>query len=273
MPADAQTKAAAFDLDRIGGRRALDELVDAVLAAGEVAIDLYRSGAANRFETKPDRSPVTEADKAVEKHLKEFCARRFPSIGFLGEETGVEGVAGTRFIVDPIDGTRAFIRGIETWSILIGLEFDHEPVLGVALMPAAHDLFVGVIGGGAYYNGRPIRLSRVDSLDSALVCHGGLSQFTAGGIGPALIRLAEGTYTQRGFSDFDGYRRLLLGRADAMVDPDIKAYDICPAAVLVREAGGKLTGFKGEESLYSGGAVASNGAGSLHDELLALLAG
>jgi len=264
---------AEFDLDRIGGRKALDDLVDAVLEAGEIAIDLYRSGAANRFERKPDRSPVTEADRAVEEHLKAFCAKRFPEAGFFGEESGIEGDSSFRFIVDPIDGTRAFIRGIDIWSILIGLELDEEPVLGIALMPAARDLFVGAKGGGAYYNGRPIRLSKVDALEAALICHGNLSQFTAASIGQALIRLADGTYTQRGFSDFDGYRQLLLGRADAMVDPDIKAYDVCPAAVLVREAGGTFTGFGGEPSIHSGGAVASNGQGTLHEDLLALLRG
>ncbi len=260
-----------FDLDRIGGPRALDALVDEVLAAGDEALRLYRAGAANRTKQKPDRSPVTEADEAVERRLRAFLAERYPEHGFLGEETGGAGAdAALRWVVDPIDGTRAFIRGIPTWSILVGLEHEGEPVVGVAYLPAGHDLFVAVRGHGAWDNGRPITaLSRVAAVEEAVVTHGALSQFTDLGLGYLLPRLGKGTYTQRGFADFDGYRQLLRGRVDAMVDPGVAPWDICPAAVLVREAGGRLTSLDGHDTIHGGGSVASNGA--VHDGLLALL--
>jgi histidinol-phosphatase len=260
-----------FDMDRIGGRRAIFELVDEVLAAGEEALRLYRAGAANRTKRKPDRSPVTEADETVEKRLSMYLRKRYPEAGFLGEETGAAGPseAGLRWVVDPIDGTRAFIRGIPTWSILVGLEAEGRPVLGVAYMPGDDDLFVGIEGEGAWGNGRPLHVSRIESLDECVVTHGALSQFTDLQLGHLLPRLGQTTYTQRGFCDFDGYRQLLLGRVDAMIDPGVAAWDICAAAVLVREAGGRLTSLDGEDTIHGGGALASNGA--VHDALLALL--
>ncbi len=224
----------SFDLDRIGGRRALAALIDEVLASGEEAMRLFGNGAANRTRRKPDRSPVTEADEAVEKRLLAYLRDRYPEAGFLGEETGSSGPAeaGLRWVVDPIDGTRAFIRGIPTWSILLGLEADGEPVLGLAYMPAADDLFVAVSGEGAWGNGRPLHVSQVDSLADCAVSHGALSQFTDLQLGDLLPRLGEETYTQRGFADFDGYRQLLWGRVDAMIDPGVAPWDVCAAAVL-----------------------------------------
>jgi histidinol-phosphatase len=259
-------------LQAIGGRAALDDLIDAVLAGGELALGLFRAGAGSRAQVKPDRSPVTEADRAVERHLRAFVAQRFPDAGFFGEEEGGAAAgAGLRFVVDPIDGTRAFMRGLPTWSILVGIEHGGVPVAGVAYMPASGDLFSAVIGHGAYANGRPVRLSATRALEDALVCHGGLAQFTDTGSEAQLVRLARGTYTQRGLGDFAGYRALLLGQADAVVDPGIQPYDVAAAAVLVREAGGRLTGPDGVDTIYAGYAVASNG--HVHDALLALLRG
>ena len=197
----------SFDLDRIGGRRALDRLLDEILACGELALRIQRSGASTR--RKPDRSPVTEADEAVEKRLLGFIREHHPETGFFGEESGKEAKdAPLRWIVDPIDGTRAFIRHLDTWSILVTLEAEGEPVVGIAFFPSAGDLFVAVRGDGAHGNGRPLHLSEVSSLDEALVCHGGLQQFTAYGFTDLLEPLGEKTFTQRGFADFDGYRQM-----------------------------------------------------------------
>jgi histidinol-phosphatase len=260
----------AFDLDRIGGARALRRLVTEVVAAGEDALCSYRDGAASRAQLKPDRSPVTEADHAAERRLRAHFDETFPDIGFLGEETGSrEGTSGMRWLVDPIDGTRAFLRGIPTWSVLVGLEDEHGPAIGIAFMPSDGDLFVAVRGDGATGNGRPLRVSEVRSLGEAVVSHGGLNQFTTGGETRLLERLGEGTFTQRGFGDFDGYRQLVLGRIDAMVDPGVKPWDVCAAAVLVTEAGGRLTSLRGEPTIHAGSSLASNG--HLHDALLSLL--
>jgi histidinol phosphatase-like enzyme (inositol monophosphatase family) len=261
----------SFDLDLIGGMHAVRELIDEVLAGGEDALSAFRAGVAARTRLKQDRSPVTEADESVEKRLRAFIARRFPAAAFVGEETGTAGAADARlrFFVDPIDGTRAFVRGIPTWSVLVGLEHDGQPVLGIAFMPAAGDLFVAVRGQGAFANGRPIHLSTTERLSDATVCHGLVGDFARAGASAALPRLVDGVMTLRGHHDFDGYRQLLLGRADAMVDPGTTPWDLCAPAAIVTEAGGRLTSPAGTGTIHGGGGMASNGL--IHDALVELL--
>jgi histidinol-phosphatase len=260
-----------FDADRIGGRKAIADLIDEIVAAGEEALRLYRAGAARRMQKKPDRSPVTEADRAVEERLLGFLRSRYPEAGFLGEETGSSGPPNGvfRWVVDPIDGTRAFLRGIPTWSILVGLEADGLPALGIAYMPADAEIYLAIKGEGATCNGRPLHVSRIEKLEDSTIAHGSLAQFTDLHLDALLHKLVTSTYTQRGFHDFDGYRQVLHGRADAMVDPGVAPWDICAAAVLVREAGGKLTSMDGEETIHGGGAVASNGL--VHADLVRAL--
>jgi fructose-1,6-bisphosphatase/inositol monophosphatase family enzyme len=238
-----------FDIRRIGGPDGLRALEDVTRRAGDAALKHFRRGVVP--EKKPDRSPVTIADREA-------------------EETGThKGSSGIRFIVDPIDGTRAFLRGWSTWSVLMGVEADGIPVVGIAYMPAADDFFVAVQGAGATHNGKTVRVSKISSLADATVTHGGLQQFTMTGVGEALLRLSDACDIARGCPDFDGYRQILLGRSDAMVDPGVQPYDICAPAVLIREAGGRFTSFRGEETIYGGGAIASNGL--IHDELVAAL--
>ncbi len=261
-----------FDLDIIGGTRALNSLIHEVLAAGEDALQLYRATSRQGLRFKADKSPVTEADHAVEARLSGFIAKHYPEAGFLGEESGVHGQeAGMRFVVDPIDGTRAFVRRLPTWSILLGMEYAGEAVLGIAYQPAQDQLFVAVKGHGAYGNGKPLCVSGVASAAEATVAHGTLGQFAESGQGGWLNVLAVQTHSQRGLHDFEGYRALLLGSVDAVVDPGTQPWDLCAPAVLVREAGGILTAFDGTETLYGYGALASNG--KVHGELLAVLKG
>ena len=262
----------SFDLNRIGGQPALNKLVAKVLVAGNHARRLYEAGQV-RTEKKADRSPVTQADQEVEEILRDHLLGAFPDCDFVGEETEAA-VANKdlRWFVDPIDGTRAFVRGIDTWSVLVGLEdfsgLQPESVLGVAFMPAKQELFVGVLGGGVLHNGRPLSgLSSTQHAKDAMVCHGGLEQFQERW--DLLQRVGQSVYSARGFGDFEGYRRLLLGQADAMIDPGIKPYDICPAAAMVRELGGRFTDFAGTPTIHEPSALATNGY--IHDEMLALV--
>ncbi|GAB4212315.1 MAG: histidinol-phosphatase [Sandaracinaceae bacterium] len=257
-----------LDLERLGGRLALDAIVEEVLAAGDAARRMFEQGQAH-VSIKADRSPVTAADRMVEERLRDFLARRFPECGFLGEETGSRTGAhpSLSFVLDPIDGTRAFMRGLTTWSVLLALLDGDRPVLGVAYMPAEEDLFVAYEGGGAYQNGRPLRVSRVDALEDASISHGALSQFHTDRSTEALVALGTATHAQRGLTDFDGYRRLLQGRIDAVIDPAVTVWDVAPAAILVREAGGRFTDLDGAETVRGRGALATNGL--VHDALLA----
>lgn len=260
----------AFDIDRIGGSQALQALADLVVEAGDTARKHFDRGVV--AEKKPDRSPVTHADREAEHTIRDAVLQRYPDAEFFGEETGQHGDnAALRFIVDPIDGTRAFVRGLPTWSVLFGIESYGEPVIGIAYMPAAGDLFVGARGHGATHNGNNVRVSQVAELADATVMLGSLQQFTDFGAEAALGQIARATDSARGFPDFDGYRQVLLGRADAMIDPGVKPYDVCAAAVLVREAGGRFTSMAGENTIYGGSGIASNGA--IHDALVAAIAG
>ena len=153
--------------------------------------------------------------------------------------------------------------------IVTGGEAGGVPVAGIAYMPAAGDLFAAVQGHGTTHNGVPVHVSKLSPLADATVTHGCLQQFTDSGVGEALVRLAGACDSARGYPDFDGYRQVLLGRSDAMVDPGVQPYDICAPAVLIREAGGRFTSLQGEETIYGGSAIASNGV--IHDELVAAL--
>ncbi len=262
-----------FDLDLLGGVNALRALIDEVLACGELAERLFREGAAARAILKPDRSPLTEADEAVERRLRAYVGRTFPQAAFLGEETGSGGEreAPLRFLVDPIDGTRSFVRGVPSWSVLVGVEHHGVPVVGVAFMPGVGDLYVGVVGEGSQKNGRPAHPSRIDSLATATVCHAMIGHFAEAGASALLDRIAHGTHTQRGTHDFDGFRQVIDGRAEAMIDPGAAPWDLCAPAAILAAAGGRLTSLGGSDDLYLDGGVASNG--HVHGALLTLLAG
>jgi histidinol-phosphatase len=258
----------AFDIRGALGEDFVPRLIREVLAAGREARSIAERGL--RAEIKNDRSPVTEADRRVEARLRSFLETNVPGATIHGEEAGTSGAGSSLvFHVDPIDGTRAFLRGLPSWSILVGLEEAGVPVFGLAYMPTDDDLFVGWLGGGAYCNGRPLSVSSVEHLGDAMITHGGLQQFRDGADFAVLERLASASYTTRGYADFDGYRQLLLGRVDAMIDPAIKSYDICAAAVLVREAGGRFTDLEGRETVHGGSGLASNGR--IHDELLGVV--
>lgn len=267
----SETKAAPFDLDRVGGRIAIDRLIDEVIAAGDAARRMFEEGRAS-VAIKPDRSPVTAADEHVEARLSRHLALAFPRCGFLGEETGARlgSDPALSFVLDPIDGTRAFMRGLTTWSVLLALLEDDEPVWGIAYLPAEQDLYVAARGHGAYANGRPIRLSEVASLEHSSISHGALAQFHTDGSTAELLTLGTRTHSQRGLTDFDGYRRLLQGRLDAVVDPATTIWDVAAAAILVREAGGTFTDMNGVTTLRGRGAIASNG--HVHAPLIELFA-
>ena len=258
-----------FDLDRIGGEGGLRGLVDVILSAGDWARELQEQGVGEGVERKGDDSPVTIADREVERRLRAFMQSRYPEAGFLGEESGEQTAEADaiRFIVDPIDGTRAFVRGLDTWSVLVGVEWRGMPSVGIAYMPAVEEIFVAYTGGGATLNDAPLQVSSTESLSDALVTHGGLEAFLDDGCEARLLAVARSAYTIRGFADFDGYRRVLTGRADAMVDPGVQPYDICPAAVLLAEAGGRFTDLSGADTIYGGSGLGSNGR--IHDEVVA----
>jgi histidinol-phosphatase len=252
--------------------RTLDTALEAAREAGAIALRYFRGPFEVRI--KADQSPVTEADHAVERAIVERLRRAFPDIGFLGEEFGAEGSQERRWIVDPIDGTKNFVRGIPHWATLLALEEEGEVTLGVVHAPATGDLFWARRGEGAFANGVRLRVSAVNRLAEATLLHSSLSYLRAlrpGGYWDGFLRLVDATERQRGFGDYYGYTFVLRGQAELMLEADLKPWDLAPFKVLFEEAGGRLTDFEGRPTIYSGTVLASNGR--LHEAALALLHG
>jgi histidinol-phosphatase len=248
--------------------RHLQAAIAAARAAGEIAMRHFRTGVA--VETKADRSPVTEADRACERKIVEILRGAFPAYGFLGEEFGEEsGRTTKRWIIDPIDGTKSFVRGIPFFATLIGLEEDGEVTVGVVHAPATSELLYATRGGGAYDEaGKRLRVSDVDRLSAAMVSFGGLKIFRRGRWS-AFERLVEATARQRGYGDYLGSAAVIRGWSEAMLELDVKPWDLAPLKILVEEAGGRLTDFSGQATIYGGSAVVTNGR--IHDQVLEIL--
>jgi histidinol-phosphatase len=252
--------------------RVLAAALDAARTAGGIALRYFRGDV--RVMRKADRTPVTQADHEAEVAIVERLRREFPDIGFLGEEFGAQGGQSRRWIIDPIDGTKNFVRGIPYWATLLALEEDGEVTLGIVHSPATGELFWARRGQGAWADDAPLRVSPVDDLGDAMLVHSSLNllrPLDGGRWWDGFVRLVDRTDRQRGFGDYFGYTFVLRGQAEVMLEADVKPWDIAPFKILFEEAGGRFTDFTGRPTIYSGTAVASNGR--LHDEALALLGG
>ena len=247
--------------------RALEAAVEAARAAGTIALKYFRGG----FEValKADDTPVTQADREAEQAIVEILRRAFPDYGVLGEEFGGSGSKDMRWIIDPIDGTKNFVRGIPIWATLIALEERGEVTVGVIHNPVSGDLYTAVRGDGAFLNGERIRVSDVGRLDRAALLHAGLRTLRKAGCWEPFVRLVDATERQRGFGDYVGYGLVAEGKAEVYVEVDLKPWDLAPCRLLVEEAGGRFTDLDGRPTIYTGSAVATNGR--LHDAVLALL--
>jgi histidinol-phosphatase len=246
--------------------RALAAAVDAARAAGEVALKYYRTG----FDVtlKADATPVTQADRGAEHAIREVLGRAFPEVGFLGEELGAVGDQQRRWIIDPIDGTKNFIRRVPVWATLIGLEEDGEITAGVIHNPVTGELLRARRGGGAWSGGDRIRVSTIADLGQATLLHAGLRLLREAGCWDGLVRLVDATERQRGFGDYLGYALVAEGKAEIYLETDLKAWDLAPCKIIVEEAGGRFTDFAGVPTIHGGTAFATNER--LHEAALAL---
>jgi histidinol phosphatase-like enzyme (inositol monophosphatase family) len=211
----------------------------------EAAADAARREILPRFrnvpvQTKSDGSPVTEADRQAERAIREILRGYDPSIGILGEEYGGEGeLSGVHWVVDPIDGTIAFSRGIGLFSTIIALMDEGEPVLGLIDLPCLGERTVGWRGGGVRRNGTPVRVSTRRTLTGALVSCGDRFCFERFGAEEAYLRMAAEVPLLRGYTDAFGHAQVLHGGIDAMVDVNLNPWDAAATQVLVPEAGGR----------------------------------
>ncbi len=248
---------------------ALAAAIEAAKAAGEIAMTYYRGG----FEVtiKPDATPVTQADREAEQAITAILRRTFPDYGFLGEEFGEQGPKDTRWIIDPIDGTKNFVRHIPIWAVLIALEEKGEVTTGVVFNPVIGELFWARKGEGAFANGERIRVSSCDRMKDATVLHADLHYLRATPHWAGFLRLMDAGSRTRGFGDYYGYGLVAHGSAEIYLEVDLKPWDAAPMKILIEEAGGRLTDFHGRPNIYDGTVLATNGR--LHAEALALLRG
>lgn len=243
------------------------ELAD---VADEITLARFRATDL-RVETKPDLTPVSEADRAVERAIRERLERDRPHEPVLGEEEGGEDARdGARWILDPIDGTKSYVRGVPVWATLIALERDGEAALGMASAPALGRRWWATRGEGAFAAGRPIHVSRVARLEDAVVSTTSVKAVVSHGYGPAYEAIARRSWAARGFSDFWQHMLLAEGSVDVAVEPIVALWDVAAVQVIVEEAGGRFTDLRGDRTTRGGDCLTSNGL--LHDELLELLA-
>lgn len=247
--------------------------LEAALAAADAAdaVTLDRFGAADlEVHTKSDHTPVSEADTAAETAVREVLKRAFPGDGFLGEELGEEGGSGRRWIIDPIDATANYVRGIPVWATLIALEGSEGGALGVVTAPALSNRWWAGRAMGAWSNGRRIGVSSVSDLSQAQLSLNSMSSFDPLGLTDRMMALSRRCHRTRGFGDFWSFMLLAVGAVDVVVEPVAAVWDLAPLQVIVEEAGGRFTDLEGNQTVYSGNAVATNGL--LHDQVLAALA-
>jgi histidinol-phosphatase len=231
-----------------------------------------------KIETKPDLTPVTEADKAVEELIRTSLKRTRPRDAVLGEEFGTEGHGSRRWIIDPIDGTKNYVRGVPVWATLIALtelgEGGDQPVVGLVSAPALNRRWWAAKGGGAY-TGRSLsqasrlRVSRVETVRDASFAYSSLHGWEERGMLPGFLELTRDSWRTRGYGDFWPYMMVAEGSVDACAEPELSLWDMAANAIIVQEAGGTFTGLDGQHGPHSGNALASNGR--VHEEVLTYL--
>lgn len=238
----------------------LADVADAITLARFRADDLV-------VETKPDLTPVSEADRAVEQAMRERLAVLRPDDRVFGEEFGGDRTAapaGRRWIVDPIDGTKSYVRGVPAWATLLGLEEDGEVVAGVVSAPALGRRWWAARGGGAFARDplaaepRRLRVSGIGDLADAQLCYGGLEEWRDAGRLQELIDLAARCWRTRGYGDFWSYMLVAEGAVEIGADPQVSLWDLAAPKIIVEEAGGRFTNLAGTATADGGSAIATN---------------
>jgi histidinol-phosphatase len=251
-------------------RNRYDAAIEAAQQAGRLALRYFDG--AFRIEWKQDQSPVTVADREAESLLRAQLLGAFPTDGFLGEEFGdTAGSSGFRWIVDPIDGTRNFVRGIPLWGTLVGLEYKGEQIAGVVEMPAFGQVYRALRGDGAFRGDRSICVSDVGVLGEATLFHTSMAWFIRAGRAEQFQDLARRVQTERGYGDFYGHMLVAQGSGELMVEHGVHPWDMAALKPIVEEAGGRFSDWDDTPTIYRPDVIASNG--KLHAEALKILRG
>jgi histidinol-phosphatase len=246
----------------------LEFAVDLARVAGEITLRYFRKQP--ETSKKSDGSYVTIADREAESYLRKRIAERFPDDGILGEEEGeLQGTSGRRWILDPIDGTFAFVHGVPLYGVLIAVEIDGELIVGVVNIPALGEIVSAAKGLGCFLNGEPARVSNTAELKDALLLSTSFSECARYGFGRAAELLQATAKVSRTWGDCYGYVLVATGRADVMLDPVMNLWDCAPLLPIMEEAGGTFTDWRGVRTAHGGNSIATNGA--LFDEVMSLI--
>jgi histidinol-phosphatase len=227
-----------------------------------------------RVDTKPDLTPVSDADHAAEDSLRNVLRRSRPRDAVLGEETGRTGSGSRCWVIDPIDGTKNYVRGVPVWATLIGLMDGPDVVVGVVSAPALSRRWWAALGGGAW-TGRsltkasPLRVSSVTKLGDASMSYSGLGGWSERGLMDNFLGLTRSVWRTRAFGDFWSHMLVAEGACDISAEPEVNLWDLAALQIIVTEAGGRFTSLEGEATPGGGSVVCTNG--HLHDEVLARL--
>jgi histidinol-phosphatase len=246
----------------------LDLALELADIANRITLSHFRA-ADLRVETKSDTTPVTPADREAERAIRERLTDARPGHGVVGEEFGTDGSDDVQWILDPVDGTANFVRGIPVWATLIGLAVGGEMSLGVVSAPAIGHRWWAGRGLGAFRNGEPVSVSAVSDLSNAQLSHNALSTAEEHGIGPQMLDLEHRCSRTRGYGDFWSFRLVAKGAVDVAVEPVAALWDLAPLQVIVEEAGGRFTDLTGRRTVAGGTALATNGR--LHEAALGVL--
>ncbi len=220
---------------------------------------------------KPDRTLVTEADLAIEGMIRRELAAAYPDDRIVGEEEGGSHEPGGRvWVIDPIDATANFARGVPIWAVLIALRVHGDTVLGVAEAPGLGERYAAIVGGGATLNGAPIHVSEVDEIGEAHVLVAEMKLLLGGPYSEAVRGLVDDSWRDRGFGDFWAHMLVAKGSAEVMLEPELSLWDFAALQAIVEEAGGRMTTFDGAPPVHGGSVVTTNGV--LHDEVIGRLA-
>ena len=248
----------------------MDDLAFALsLADTADAITMPRFRAADlRVDTKPDASVVSDADRAAEEVIRDRVSHERPAEGVLGEEYGDEGTD-VRWIVDPVDGTSNFVRGVPVWATLIALERDAETTVAVVSAPALRRRWWAVRGDGAFADGEPIRVSQISRVEDASISITSVRSLRRRGLADRYLTLAERAWSSRAFGDFWQHTLVAEGCVDVAFETGMNLWDYAPVQLIVEEAGGRCTDFADNPPRHGSCFVATNGL--LHEAVLEAL--
>ncbi|MEI7575442.1 MAG: inositol monophosphatase family protein [Armatimonadota bacterium] len=239
----------------------LEFALEAVRKAGDSTLVHFRNRVG--WELKGDSSPVTIADQEAEQILRDALGLLFPGEAILGEEQGLTGSGTTRWIIDPIDGTKSFVSGVPLYATLLAYEVDGVPELGVCYFPALGEIIYAARGEGAFFNDSPCRVSTRTSISGSILACGGPLSMIKHGKWDGFAMLSESSLTSRTWSDAYGHALVATGRVDAMIDPVVSRWDLSAIRVIVEEAGGTFSDFNGGDPFDRGDfgleAISSNG--------------